>query len=120
MSLLTLRNRRKTAQTTSEATDDPLPAVGLAPDCSPIADARWRDTVRVAGRVRSVRVQPWADVPALECTLVDATGGLTVVFLGRRKVPGIQPGAHLAAEGVVGDHHGRLAMLNPDYTLLGV
>jgi len=68
--------------------------------------------------VRSVRVQPWADVPALECTLVDDTGGLTVVFLGRRKIGGVRPGTRLMVEGIVGDHHEKLAMLNPDYTLL--
>jgi len=72
----------------------------------------------VSGRVRSVRVRPWADVPTLECTLVDPTGGLTVVFLGRRKVGGIRPGSRLMVEGIVGDHHEKLAMLNPDYTLL--
>ena len=66
-----------------------------------------------------MRVQPWADVPALECTLVDPTGGLTVVFLGRRKIGGIHPGTRLMVEGVVGDHHEKLAMLNPTYMLLG-
>ncbi len=65
-----------------------------------------------------MRVQPWADVPTLECTLVDETGGITVVFLGRRKIAGIHPGARIRVEGVAGSHHEKLAMLNPDYTLL--
>ncbi|MBV8160339.1 MAG: DNA-binding protein, partial [Acidimicrobiia bacterium] len=43
----------------------------------------WRSRARVAGRVRSLRVQPWAGVPTLEGTLVDDTGGISVVFLGR-------------------------------------
>jgi hypothetical protein len=68
--------------------------------------------------VRSVRVQPWAGVPSLECTLVDSTGGLAVVFLGRRQVAGIQPGAKLIVEGMVGEHGGRLAILNPDYEII--
>lgn len=74
--------------------------------------------MRVTGRVRSVRVQPWADVPTLECTLVDDTGGLTVVFLGRRKVAGIHPGTRMTVEGVTGAHHDKLAILNPEYALL--
>jgi hypothetical protein len=49
---------------------------------------------------------------------VDASGGLSVVFLGRREVAGIRPGCRLAAEGVVGAHHGRLAIVNPVYELL--
>ncbi|MGH9165082.1 MAG: hypothetical protein ACRDZW_06160 [Acidimicrobiales bacterium] len=68
--------------------------------------------------MRSVRVQPWADVAALECTLVDDTGGITVVFLGRRQIAGVHPGARMRVEGVAGSHHHKLAMLNPDYALI--
>ena len=46
-------------------------------------------------------------------------GGIGVVFLGRRRVPGIGPGTILAVEGMAGAYHDRLAILNPDYELLG-
>ena len=82
-----------------------------------ICSVAWRQRTKVRGRVRSVRVQPLAGVPTLECTLYDETGGLAVVFLGRREIPGIGPGAKLTAEGMVSDHQGRLAILNPDYEL---
>ena len=85
--------------------------------CLAIAEVRWREAVRIEGKVRSVRVQPWADVPTLECTLVDDTGGITVVFLGRRRIAGIHPGTLMSVEGVAGSHRDKLAMLNPDYTL---
>ncbi len=39
---------------------------------------------------------------ALECTIVDESGGLTLVFLGRRAIPGMKVGARLVAEGAVG------------------
>jgi hypothetical protein len=91
----------------------------VASDVIPIAEATWRGHVKVAGRIRAIRVQPRVGVPTLECTLVDDTGGITLVFLGRRKVAGITCGRRLAAEGTVGDHHGRLAILNPVYELLG-
>ena len=83
-----------------------------------IADVRWREAVSVSGRVRSIRVQPRADVPTLECVLDDGTGGLSVVFLGRRFVAGIRLGTILCVSGRVGVHHGRLAILNPDYEVL--
>jgi len=54
----------------------------------------------------------------MECTLVDGTGGITVVFLGRRTVAGIRLGTRMIVEGRAGSHHGKLAVLNPDYTLL--
>ena len=72
----------------------------------------------VSGRIRALRVQPWSGVPALECTLSDESGGIAVVFLGRREVPGINVGVRLKAQGVVGEHHGQLAMLNPVYEIL--
>jgi hypothetical protein len=48
---------------------------------------------------------------------MDSTGGLVVVFLGRREVAGIHCGTHLVVEGMVGEHGGRLAILNPDYEI---
>ncbi len=84
----------------------------------PIAGVRARQRSRVAGRVRSVRVQPRAGISSLECTLVDESGQLLLVFLGRRVVPGIEPGARLVAEGMVGERNRRPAMLDPSYQIL--
>jgi hypothetical protein len=85
----------------------------------PIGELRWRTRARIRGRVRSMRVQPWADTASLECVVVDGTGGVLLVFLGRRKVAGIELGRELRAEGMVGESRGYLAMINPDIELLG-
>ena len=85
---------------------------------TPIAEVTWRARVRVAGRVKSIRVPTRTPTPSLECTLVDGTGALLLVFQGRRKIPGIQQGARLVAQGTVGAWEGRLAILNPDYELI--
>ena len=70
----------------------------------PHRSATWpsRQRVRVAGRVKSVRVQPRAGTSNLECVLSDGTGGLLLVFQGRPRIAGIEPGARLVAEGMVG------------------
>jgi RecG-like helicase len=86
---------------------------------TPIADVRLRERVRVRGRVRSVRVRPWADSPTLEVVLVDDTGGISVVFLARRRIGGVHPGTIMSVEGMVGSHQRRLAILNPEYELEG-
>ena len=85
---------------------------------TPIAEAAWRARVRVAGRVRSIRVPTRTPTPNLECTLVDGSGAILLVFQGRRRIPGIQQGARLVAQGTVGAWEGRLAILNPDYELI--
>ncbi|HEV2310716.1 MAG TPA: OB-fold nucleic acid binding domain-containing protein, partial [Acidimicrobiia bacterium] len=77
-----------------------------------------RERVRVAGRVHALRVQPWAGQPTLECTITDGTGRLTVVFLGRRSIAGIEPGARIVVDGMVGTRAGQRVILNPDYQLL--
>jgi amino acid transporter len=82
-----------------------------------IADVEWRQRVRVTGTVSALRVQSMSGTCALECTLVDDTGGISVLFLGRRTIAGIQIGTRLTVEGMVVDHHGRLAIMNPVYEI---
>ncbi len=91
-----------------------------SPDAiEPIGDVGWRTRARIRGSIRSMRVQPWACVASLECVVVDDSGGILLVFLGRRKVAGIELGRELIAEGMVGQSRGYLAILNPDIELVG-
>lgn len=90
----------------------------VAPAVTPIGEVAWRTRTRVRGTIRSLRVQPWADVASLECVVVDETGGILLVFLGRRKVAGIELGREIVAEGMVGQSRGYLAVLSPDIELL--
>ncbi|MDA8356645.1 MAG: amino acid permease [Actinomycetota bacterium] len=85
---------------------------------SPVGSVQFRERVRIAGRVRSVRVQPRAGTSNLECILNDGTGSILLVFQGRPRIPGIEPGARLVAEGMVGSWGQRMAILNPDYELV--
>ncbi len=111
--------RRVVDEGAAAARSGPLPASARAgAPVTPIGEAEWRQRVRVSGRVRSVRVQPRAGTANLECVLGDDTGKLLLVFQGRRQIPGIQPGARLLVEGMVGDWSHRQAILNPTYQLL--
>ncbi len=84
----------------------------------PISQLRWRTRARIVGRVKSVRVQPLAEVPTLECVIVDGSGqAITLVFFGRRAIAGLQSGVQLVVEGTVGKHKGKLAIMNPLYEL---
>jgi amino acid transporter len=93
-------------------------AVAAPPGCVPIGDVRFRQHVRIEGKIRSMRVQPRAEVATLECVLVDDTGAISIVFLGRRAVAGIDVGVRLRVEGTAGESRGRLALLNPVYELV--
>ena len=82
-----------------------------------IKNATHRQVAAVEGRIRSVEVSPIAGHPALRCELVDDTGGVTLLFYGRRSITGIEPGVKLRAEGRVGEYKGHLAIANPLYTI---
>jgi hypothetical protein len=86
--------------------------------CVAIQNATHRQMAVVEGRIRSVQVSPIAGRPALRCELVDDTGGVTLLFYGRRSIAGIEPGVRLRAWGRIGDYKGHLAIANPSYSLL--
>jgi RecG-like helicase len=84
----------------------------------PIHQAAYRKRATVKGMVESVGVEPVSGVPTLECRLVDDSGSITLVFLGRRQVPGVVKGATLSVEGMVGRHRGLLAIVNPEFSVV--
>jgi hypothetical protein len=90
----------------------------MPPDCTPIAEVEYRQHTKVAGRIHTVRVQPHGGIPSLECTLVDETGGIVLLFMGRRSIPGMNVGARVRVDGTIGEDRGRLAILNPSYEFL--
>jgi amino acid transporter len=95
------------------------PASTTVPGTQPIASLRWRTRARVAGRVKTIRVQPLSEVPTIECVVADDSGeAITFVFLGRRSIAGLRSGTQMVAEGMVGKHKGKLAMINPSYEVL--
>jgi RecG-like helicase len=90
----------------------------VVPGATPIGEVTYRRHVKVAGRVHSMRVAPLHDAPTLELVLVDDTGSLSLVFLGRRRLAGVEVGAALSVEGTAGVHRSRLALLNPTYEII--
>ena len=100
------------------AIDEQLLATSPGPPRSRPCTPRQR--ARVAGRVRSLTVQPWGDVPTLQVQLTDDQGRLTVAFLGRRQIAGLIPGSRIVVDGTVTDRRGQLVMINPDYEFMPV
>lgn len=83
-----------------------------------IADAPDREPVVVTGQLRTVTLRPRGGVPALEAELYDGSGVLTVIWLGRRQIAGIEPGRSLRVSGRIGVFDGTRTMYNPRYELL--
>lgn len=73
--------------------------------------------VCVAGTLRAVVLRPRAGVPTLEAELYDGTGTVTLIWLGRRRIRGVDPGRQLVARGRLTRHDGRETIYNPSYEL---
>jgi RecG-like helicase len=85
--------------------------------CEPVADCRKGEVVTVTGRLKSVVYTPREHVPTLEAELFDGSGSVTLVWLGRRRIPGIEPGRTLTAHGRFASFDGRQVIYNPRYEL---
>lgn len=86
---------------------------------TPVGECADRCRATVAGTVRTVTLQPRGGSPALEAELYDGSDQITLVWLGRRRIHGIEPGRRLRAEGLVttADDGGRV-IYNPRYELI--
>jgi hypothetical protein len=86
--------------------------------CVPLHDLRPGSYVQVVGRLRAVVYTPSETVPTLEAELFDGSDSMDLVWLGRRRITGVEPGRRVVARGRVGLHNGRKAIYNPWYELL--
>jgi hypothetical protein len=104
------------------ADDQTIDAEALQSDvvtsgCAPVSACRKGQIVTVTGRLKSVVYTPRETVPTLEAELFDGSGSVTLVWLGRRRIPGIEPGRSLTARGRFAAFDGRRVIYNPWYEL---
>lgn len=101
----------------SELDADELSENSAAGGARAAADCRSGEEVVVLGRLRSVEIRPSSEAASLEAELFDGTDGVTLVWLGRRKIPGIEPGRTLKVRGRLAERDGRKVLYNPYYEL---
>ena len=85
---------------------------------TPVVDCPDRQPTSVAGILRTVTLRPRAGVPAVQAELWDGSGTVHLVWLGRRRIIGIEPGRHLLAHGRICSLEGARTIYNPTYDLL--
>ena len=94
------------------------PISHYAENITPIGKIEWRKRAQVQGQVTSIKTAASGSAPLLHVELWDETGGVTLHFIGRREISGLEVGSQLRAEGMVGEEDGSLTILNPSYELL--
>jgi hypothetical protein len=111
------RINRLTADETeieAEALQHQVQAVGA----EKVSDCRERDSVCVAGTIRSVTLKSLAGAPSLEAEVYDGSGSVVAVFLGRRRIPGIEAGRSIVLHGRLTTQDHRQTIFNPRYELI--
>lgn len=94
------------------------PVTHYVDDVTAIGEIQWRKRSMVHGRVTSISTAPRGSAPILQVEVWDHSGGITLNFLGRREIAGLEVGMEMRAEGMVGEEDGQLVILNPSYELL--
>jgi len=82
-----------------------------------IADCADREMIDVAGTLRTVTLRPRGPSLTMEADLWDGSGHITLVWLGRRDIPGIRPGRSIVVHGRIASIRGELTIYNPAYEL---
>jgi RecG-like helicase len=80
-----------------------------------VRDAAARSRVKLAGVVRRITVRPLEGNESLEALLYDGTGEVTVVWMGRRTIPGLTLGTRLVVEGMLAEQRAERRVVNPSF-----
>jgi amino acid transporter len=82
-----------------------------------ISGSQEREVVALAGTLRAVTLRPQSTSQTMEAELWDGTGRVHLVWLGRREIPGIEPGRRLIVRGRLANVRGERTIFNPSYEL---
>ena len=108
--------RRLTEDEAARDAEDLLGGVAET-GAKPVATCAQGQPVTVTGRLRSVVYTPRDTVPTVDAELYDGSGSVHLVWLGRSRITGIEPGRALVARGRIAEHDGLKVIFNPWYEL---
>lgn len=109
---------RKLTTDVEELDADDLSEKSEAGGAQRACDCQSGEEVTVLGRLRSVDLCPGSSAATLEAELFDGTDDVTLIWLGRRRIPGIEPGRTVKVRGRMAERNGQKVLYNPYYELL--
>ena len=98
--------------------DDDLQRSSLDAGASTISEAKLRTRASLQGRIEVLTLNPRGTNRWLEAELRDGTGAVTLIWMGRRRIPGLRAGRRISVEGMITEADGRRVIYNPRYTVL--
>lgn len=111
------RLARRLTASEQQLDDERLEAGASDAGCALARECGRGQLVRLAGQLRTVVYTPRTNLPTLEAELYDGTGTVTLVWLGRRRIAGIEPGRALTVQGRLALRDDQKVIYNPFYEL---
>ncbi|MGH3646320.1 MAG: OB-fold nucleic acid binding domain-containing protein [Micromonosporaceae bacterium] len=111
------RMLRRLVASEAELEAEDLQQESVRAGCNRVSECGRGELVTVTGRLRTVVYTPRTNLPTLEADLFDGSDSVTLVWLGRRHIAGIEPGRQLRARGRLALRDDRKVIYNPYYEL---
>jgi len=77
-----------------------------------------RQEATVAGCIRCITMPARQGMPVLVAELFDGERSVNLVWIGRRRIVGIEPGVFLTAQGRIAKAKGQPTIFNPSYQIV--
>lgn len=108
---------RRLFATNQELADEALARQSAADGAEQLNKCKMRCRVVVRGEISSITLDKQGGW--LEAEVTDGTGSVTVVWMGRREIPGVGAGRCIRVSGRLTSRGDHMVMYNPEYELLG-
>ena len=108
---------KRLAASAAELDAEQLQRESAESGCRLADQVRRGELVSISGRLRTVVYTPRTNLPTLEADLYDGSDVVTLVWLGRRHIAGIEPGRQLTVRGRISVRDERKVIYNPYYEL---
>jgi len=113
-----LRALRRLGASNEELAAQERQRVVEAAGATPVNQAADREHVRLRGFITSLKIEPRSGTPWLEATFSDGSEVITLIWMGRREIPGVTAGREMTVEGRVSFVDGERRIYNPRYSLI--
>ena len=113
-----VRAWRRLGATNAELESEARQKVVESAGASLISDLSDRQWAKLRGSITVLTMKPRSGTPWLEAEFSDGSGTVTLIWMGRRSIPGITAGRELIVSGRVSYVDGQRRLYNPLYELV--
>lgn len=113
-----LRALRRFGASNAELESEDRQRVAESAGATRIGDVQDRQWASLRGSITVLTMKPRSGTAWLEAELSDGSGTITLIWMGRRAIPGVLAGRELTVRGRVSYVDGQRRLYNPLYELI--